>query len=188
MNDGQAGSQGLQHGHGRRLVVNENASLAVDCDVAAQNDLRPCAVDSVFLQHLGDGRIVALIHGGDRGLFRAVAHHVAVGLLAQQQRQGVDEDGLARAGLAGQQIQSSPKLNHHVVDDGVVFNAQFPEHSAPVRWSFPGEHTTPGLSSPYAKSSPKSARVPSPDLAGLAPAPSAVRSCTRRPAETPAGR
>ena len=119
------------------MVVHENIPLAVGCNVTAQYDLRPCSVDSVIFQHLCNCRVVAFVHGCHGGFIRAVAHNIAGGFLAQQQRQCVNQDGLARAGFAGQQVQSRSKVNHHVIDDGVVFNAQFPEHSAPFLGVFP---------------------------------------------------
>ena len=119
--------------------------------------------------------IVTLIDGGHRGLFRAVAHHVAVGFFAQQQRQGVDQDGFARAGLAGQQVQSSSKLNHHIVDDGVVFNAQFPEHVGTRSVGvFPARIPRPGHPRAMQKSCP----------AGAAPS---IRHHGRRQPRAPGG-
>lgn len=97
-------SQRPENGNRCGLVIDENSPLAVYCDVAAQNDLCPRPVDSVFLQHRGYCRIVTLIDSGDRGLIRSVAHYVAIRLFAQQQCEGVDEDRLACASLAGQQV------------------------------------------------------------------------------------
>ena len=40
----------------------------------------------------------------------------------------IDEDGLARAGFAGEQVESGAEGGDGVIDDGVVVSAQFDEH------------------------------------------------------------
>src|SRR5271157_981182 len=48
---------------------------------------------------------------------------------AHQQRQRVHQDGFARAGFAREQIQPRAKDGDGVIDDSVVFRAQFHQHS-----------------------------------------------------------
>ena len=50
-------------------------------------------------------RVIDFEDGGHHRLVRAVANDVAGGFFAEQQRERVDQDGLAGAGFAGQQVQ-----------------------------------------------------------------------------------
>ena len=62
------------------------------------------------------------------GLVGAVADHLDRGFAAHQQSQCIDEDGFARAGFAGEQVEPRAERGDGVIDDGVVFSAQFDEH------------------------------------------------------------
>ncbi len=87
----------------------------------------PLGVDAVFLEDgFGAGR--GLKDAGDNGLVGAVAHHFDGGLAAHQQGQRVNQDGFARAGFAGKQVEPGAEGGDGVIDDGVVFSAQFDEH------------------------------------------------------------
>ena len=57
-----------------------------------------------------------------------MADHLGGGFAAHQQGQGIDEDGFSRAGFAGEQVQAGAEGGDGVIDDGVVFSAQFDEH------------------------------------------------------------
>ena len=84
-------------------------------------------VDAVFFEDgFGAGR--GLEDAGDDGLVGAVADHVGGGFAAHEQGERVDEDGFAGAGFAGEQIEAGAERGDGVIDDGVVFSAQFDEH------------------------------------------------------------
>ena len=68
---------------------------------------------------------------GNRGLVGSGANHVGRGLVAQQKRQRINEDGFSGAGFAGQQVQAGRELYRQVVYDRVVFQPQFDEHRRP---------------------------------------------------------
>jgi hypothetical protein len=59
-----------------------------------------------------------------------VADEIGRSLLAEQQGESVDEDGLARPGFAGQEVQARAEFHHHVIDDSVVFDAKLEQHGA----------------------------------------------------------
>ncbi len=123
-------SELLQYRHRRRLVVDEDASLAAGGDFAAQNQHLFLGVDPVRLKHgINRGRL-GREHRRHGRLLGAMAHRVAGGLVAQQQRERVDEDGFAGAGFAGQQVEAGRELHGHVVDHRVVFDPQFQEHGS----------------------------------------------------------
>ena len=47
---------------------------------------------------------------------------------AHQQGQRIHQDGFARAGFAGEQVEARAEDGNGVINDGVVFRAQFDEH------------------------------------------------------------
>ena len=64
------------------------------------------------------GRQVEL--GADVGAGRAFAHHAGVGAGAQRQLQRVDEDGLARAGFAGEHAEAAGQVELELAHDHEV--------------------------------------------------------------------
>ena len=56
------------------------------------------------------------------------ADHFGRRAAAEQQAQGVDDDRLAAAGFAGQQVQPAVKANAEALDDRVVFDGEFGDH------------------------------------------------------------
>ena len=62
----------------------------------------------------------------------ACAHRFGSGALAQQQPDGVDDDGLPRARLAGKDVETGAEGEMQLVDDRKVANAQFGEHSTGI--------------------------------------------------------
>ena len=59
----------------------------------------------------------------------ARADEVAGGAAAEQQADGLDEDGLAGAGLAGQDVEAGVELDLDRVDDREVPDAQEAKHA-----------------------------------------------------------
>ena len=127
VDQGQFGGELLEDGDGGGLVVDEDAALAGGENFAAENDFAAFGVDAVFFED-GFGAGGGLKDAGDDGLFGAVADHFSGGLAAHQQGQRIDEDGLAGAGFAGEQVEAGAEDGDGVIDDGVVFSAQFDEH------------------------------------------------------------
>ena len=128
VDEGEFGRELLEDGDGGGLVVDEDAALAGGEDFAAQNDLGAFGVDAVFFEDgLGAGR--GLEDAGDDGLVGAVADDFGGGFAAHQQGQRIDEDGFACAGFAGEQVEAGAERGDGVIDDGVVFSAQFDEHA-----------------------------------------------------------
>ena len=127
VDQGELGRELLEDGDGGGLVVDEDAAFAGGEDFAAQNDVGAFGVDAVFFEDgFGAGR--GLEDAGDDGLVGAVADDVGGGFAAHEQGQRVDEDGFAGAGFAGEQVEAGAERGDGVIDDGVVFSAQFDEH------------------------------------------------------------
>ncbi len=98
----QRRAQRLQRLHADRLVVDEGAGAAVGELHAAQNQ-RLVGRDVAFGQQ-GARRMLRrkLEHRGDLALLRALTHQRGVAAAAERQRERVEQDRLAGAGLAGQ--------------------------------------------------------------------------------------
>ena len=58
------------------------------------------------------------------------AHDILRRPVAQQQADGVDDDGLAGACLAGQHVEAGSEGQIQVLDDGEITNAQFCQHGS----------------------------------------------------------
>ena len=147
VDQGQFRGELLENGDGGGLVVDEDAALAGGEDFAAQDDFGAFGVDAVFFED-GFGAGGGLEDAGDDGLVGAVANHVGGGLAAHQQRERIDEDGLARAGFAGEQVEAGAEDGDGVIDDGVVFGAQFDEHFSGPRPDFAGRRPRVRLHDP----------------------------------------
>ncbi len=127
VNQGELGRKLPEDGNGGGLIVDEDAAFAGGKNLAAQNDLGAFGVDAVFFEDRFGARC-GLEDAGDDGLVGAVADHFGRGLATHQQRQRIDKDRLACAGFSGEQVESRAECGDGVIDDGVVFGAQFDEH------------------------------------------------------------
>ena len=132
VDEGQLGRELLEDRDGGGLVVDEDAAFAGGENFAAENDVGAFGIDAVFFEDgFGAGR--GLEDAGDDGFFRAVADHVGRGFAAHEEGQRVDEDGLAGAGFAGEEVEAGAERGDGVIDDGVVFSAQLDEHRSDLQ-------------------------------------------------------
>ena len=127
VDEGQLGGELLEDGDGGGLVVDEDAALAGGEDLAAEDDVVAFGVDAVFFQD-GFGAGGGLENAGDYGFFRAVADNFRGRLATHQEGKRIYQYGFARAGFAGEEVEAGAELGDGVIDDGVVFSAQFDEH------------------------------------------------------------
>ena len=72
--------------------------------------------------------IRALEEHADPGFAASCAYGAGVGTIAQRQTEGIDEDGLARAGFTGEHAHAGLKLHFDFVDDGVIPDCDQAEH------------------------------------------------------------
>ncbi len=108
VHQGQFRRELAQNSDGSRLIVDEDAPLAVGEDFAAKDNFGAFRVDAVVFED-GFGAGSGLKDAGHHGSFCTVAHHLLGRLSPHQQRQGIHENRLSRAGLAGEQVQSRAK-------------------------------------------------------------------------------
>ena len=120
-----------QAGQGERRILHEQGPLAVAPHAAPYDDGPLLRLDALGLEP-GQGLLVALQadHPRHAGLLGAGPHGLRVGLEAQQQPQGPDQDGLPRPGLAGEDVQPRGEAHLQPLDEGVVGHHQGLKHSA----------------------------------------------------------
>ena len=68
--------------------------------------------------------------GGDLPLRLAVAHEAAIAARAERQREGVEQDRFAGAGLAGEDAQALAEVELEPVDQDDVADRELREHPA----------------------------------------------------------
>src|SRR5690606_16920659 len=128
-------------GHGDQLAVDARGVTA-----AARQAAR---------RRLDRGGLQGGLH--QRGL-AAAADHAHVGATAGQQLQGVDDDRLAGARLAGQDVQAGGELELEPVDDREVLQFQRVQHAAQYRGRRRGTLMAPWPKPPSPGSSARATR------------------------------
>src|SRR5207249_4973042 len=68
----------------------------------------------------------------DPGALRAVAHEAAVGTSAEDEPERIDQQALAGAGLAGDDVQTRAELEAQPVDEREVRDAELEEPARPL--------------------------------------------------------
>ena len=71
-------------------------------------------------------------HRGDLALLHAVADQARVAAAAERQREGIEQDGFARAGFAGQHREATGKLDIEPFDQDDVTDRQTRQHARSV--------------------------------------------------------
>ncbi len=85
---------------------------------------------TIFLEEITRHRaaLAEVENGFDRATVATGAQEGAVGAFAQQQVERADDDGFARAGLAGDDIVAGLQLQGQIRDQGQIFDAQGGQH------------------------------------------------------------
>ena len=68
-------------------------------------------------------------HRGDLALFGAMADQARITAAAERQREGIEQDGFARAGLAGQNRKPTGELDIEPFDQDDVTDRQTRQHA-----------------------------------------------------------
>ena len=124
----QRRADGLERLHAHRLVVDQGARAPVGKLHAAQNQL--VLGGNVVRSEHGVGRMLAR-HVEDRAhlpLLDAVAHQAGVAAGAEREREGIEQDRLAGAGLAGEHREAGRELHVEALDQDDVADRKAGEH------------------------------------------------------------
>ncbi|GJE46732.1 hypothetical protein AEGHOMDF_5939 [Methylobacterium soli] len=123
---------GAQHLHADRLVVDEGPGASVR-HLRATQDQVALGVDLGLGRDQARGMIERRVERcGDAALALAMAHEPSVAPPAQREREGVEEDRLARARLPSQDAQPLAEIQLKLVDQNDVADRKLHEHAASV--------------------------------------------------------
>ena len=129
----QGGGEGFEFAAGHALVVHPGFAAAV-AQGAADVDLAGVVrvVEAVFGKRLLVCAAQFAEGGADGGACLAVADAAGVGAFAEDEAEGVDENGFARAGFAGQDVVAGTEGDFAVFDDGDLVDGELFEHGLSV--------------------------------------------------------
>jgi hypothetical protein len=120
------------HGHGR--VVDECPVAARSCDFSPHDDVLVLEDDARLVEDRARARTPRHVeHRLDGGRIGMVTDQLGARPRATHEQQRVDEDGLARPGLAAEDIQSGGKRHHGTFDHRDVAHPQLGQHERNAR-------------------------------------------------------
>ena len=128
----QPGRDLPQHRSGSRHAVDAKIALAFGVDLAVEQQLVSASITALFqlllhlLRHVSKG-------GPHAGFGGTAAHQIAGGAVAQNCVDGINEDGFACAGLAGQHVKAGGKAHLGFFNDSYVFDLQCCKHGISSR-------------------------------------------------------
>ncbi len=103
------------------LVVDVGAAPPIGTLHAAQDHVAIGGVDAAFGEQRANGMLRRYVEGGgDVTLRRARAHQRRIAARAERQREGIEQDGFSRAGLAGEYRQPGLEIHGEAFDDDDV--------------------------------------------------------------------
>ena len=123
----------LEERQRRVRVVQEHSPAAAPHELAPHDELAVLERDAVVLKKRDHGALPGSVEDGFDGGGLGAGPDRLGGLrpLAEQQRQGVDENRLPRPRLAGEHVQARPERDGQRLDDGEVTDPELSEHSRP---------------------------------------------------------
>jgi hypothetical protein len=131
--DRQSADLAKQSG-GNRRSSDERTASAVGLEGTPQDQRLPVVrLDPLLGQQCMDGMIGRQLDlGGDRGGVFAASHEPRVRARTERQPQCIEQDRLARAGLASEYAQSFVELELELLDEHDVADCELPQHGAPA--------------------------------------------------------
>jgi hypothetical protein len=125
---------GLAHQrHAGRLVVDENPGTAIARLHPAEHQI------AVIIDVIGAQQLARRVIGADiedrryLPLVSAVAHEAAVTAATKGERKGIEQNGFAGAGLAGENRKTCVKLEIELLDQNDVADRQLDKHRRPLQ-------------------------------------------------------
>ena len=106
-----------------RHTVDPAGAFALRRDLPAEHQFLRALVPCLFQTILHRNRHLFKC-GTDHSLCRTGADQIFGGTVAKDGIDGVDQNGLARTGLAGKNIQPRLEMNFRLLDDRNIFNLQ----------------------------------------------------------------
>ena len=127
-----------QQVRGHRAIVDECSRTSPVADDAPHDALVRPVVELPIGEPCPDRCVRPRVeHAADFCPLGAGTDHVSVGARAEEERQGIDDDGLPRTGLAGERGHSRCAFELQAVDDRERPNRQVREHAVSIRGAAP---------------------------------------------------
>ena len=124
----QRRAERAQRLHAHRLVVDEGAGAPVG-ELRAPQDQLVVGLDAVVGGQRADRMVARQLEGGRHlPLLGAVAHQRGVAARAERQREGIEQDRLAGAGLAGEHGQPVGEIDVEPIDQDDVADRKPGKH------------------------------------------------------------
>jgi hypothetical protein len=129
----QSRAQFLHHLNADRLVVDKGAGAAIR-ELHPAQDQFVLGGNIVGLQERARRMLLAdLEGGGDLALLHALAHQRLIAAGAERQREGVEQNRLAGAGLAGEHGQPAGEIDVEPIDQDYIADGKPGEHDARIQ-------------------------------------------------------
>ena len=124
-------ADGGERGEGRGRTIDELAVGARIGECALED--KPMVVaglQAVFIEKAfqRSAQLLHVEHGLDGATVAAAADEGTIGAFAEDEVERADDDGLARAGFAGNDVEARPELERQVRNEGEVFDAKRRQH------------------------------------------------------------
>ncbi len=117
-----------QHLDADRLVVDEGAGTAVG-ELHAAHDQLVLTAEIILRKQAARRMVFAEIERGNHlALLGALAHHRGVAARAERQRESIEQDRFAGAGLAGQRGEAGPEIDVQAIDQDDVADGKASQH------------------------------------------------------------
>ena len=119
-------AQLFEHRHRDWLSIYAADIFSIGENVTLHQKLVGVIVNLVLCKPVRPGR--RRKDGADAGAAAAGADDVAVGPLAKNGGNGVNDDGFARAGFTGEDVEACVKTDVSLFNDGNIFNVEHAQH------------------------------------------------------------
>ena len=126
----QLDAQLPQHGHGNQGSVDPAHIFAVQKNVPLNHRL-PVIGHPVFIEPIQGGNLGK--DSTDRGLFLPCPYHVPICSLAQNGRDGINDNGFTGTGFTGKNIEAGSKRNIRALNNRDVFDVQKIQHGCSLQ-------------------------------------------------------
>ena len=141
----QSRAECAQHLHAHRLIVDESAGAAVG-ELHPADDQLIIGAQVVFGQQPARRMVFGDIEGRDHlALLRPFAHQRRLAARAERERESVEQDRFAGAGLTGQRGKPGAEIDVQAIDQNDVADGKSSEHGnddSAAGWCF-ARHSSP---------------------------------------------
>ena len=143
MDVSEVGSQLPEFRQSGRRAVDIGAALARSENMPLEDQLIVLAIAAaIFRRQLRGHARSTFETPADTRLAGSRAYDIRAGARTEQQCQGINDDGLAAAGLTGQEVEARVEFDSELVHHGIALNVEFLKHEQVIFRSDSGRPTS----------------------------------------------